>query len=355
MNPATLTADAKSDVLLSAVDLHTWFELRRWGIMRIGHVRAVDGVNFELRRGETVAFVGESGCGKSSLARTLLGLHRPTHGQVLFDGVDLGTLDAAGWRAHRVRVGYVQQDPYGALAPFMDVSRILAEPLIVNGVRDASERARRIRAVLEEVRLAPVDEYLGKFPHMLSGGQQQRVVIARALILKPALIIADEPVSMLDASVRVEILRLLQDIQRARHLTLAFITHDLSTVRYFAERILVMYAGRIIEQAPVQVLSGTPLNSSQHPYTRALLQAIPDPDPENATHYKDIPAGEPPSLLVPPSGCRFHPRCAVSIAGRCERDEPPEVEVSTGHRVACWLYAPANPPAAIGGTCLHSA
>jgi peptide/nickel transport system ATP-binding protein len=185
----------------------------------------------------------------------------------------------------------------------------------------------------------PADEYLHKFPHMLSGGQQQRVVIARALILKPALVIADEPVSMLDASVRVEILNLLRDVQRARGLTLAFITHDLSTVRYFAERIFVMYAGRIVEQAPVDAL----LDAPRHPYTRALLAAIPDPDPENATHYKEIPAGEPPSLLTPPPGCRFHPRCPVAIAGRCERDVPPEVDAGGGHRVACWLHA-AEPP-----------
>jgi peptide/nickel transport system ATP-binding protein len=325
---------AASEILLSARDLHTWFELRRWGVVRLGHVRAVDGVDFELRRGETVAFVGESGCGKSSLARTLLGLHRPTRGQVIFEGRDLRTLDAAGWRAHRARVGYVQQDPYGALAPFMDVRRILAEPLIVNGVRDAAERDRRVRAALEEVRLLPVDEFLGKFPHMLSGGQQQRVVIARALILEPTLLIADEPVSMLDASVRVEILTLLRDVQRSRRLTLAFITHDLSTVRYFAERIFVMYAGRIIEQAPVDDLLDAPL----HPYTRALLAAIPDPDPDNATHYKEIPGGEPPSLLTPPPGCRFHPRCPVAIAGRCERDEPPVVAARPEHRVACWLH-----------------
>jgi len=339
---AVMTTDPTDDpeVLLSARDLHTWFELRRWGVVRLGHVRAVDGVNFELRRGETVAFVGESGCGKSSLARTLLGLHRPTHGEVIFDGRDLSTLDAAGWRAHRARVGYVQQDPYGALAPFMDVHRILSEPLIVNGVKDAAERDRRIREVLEEVRLLPADEYLGKFPHMLSGGQQQRVVIARALILKPAMIIADEPVSMLDASVRVEILVLLREIQRVRNLTLAFITHDLSTVRYFAERIFVMYAGKIIEQASVDAL----IDSPQHPYTQALLAAIPDPDPENALHYKEVPGGEPPSLLSPPAGCRFHPRCPVAIAGRCDRDEPPEYVPQPGHRVACWLYEPPGAP-----------
>lgn len=330
---------ATRDVLLSARDLHTWFELRRWGILRIGHVRAVDGVSFDLARGESVAFVGESGCGKSSLARTLLGLYRPTRGEVTFDGRDLNKLDREGFKWHRARVGYVQQDPYGALPPFLDVRRILAEPLIVHGVSARTDRERRIREVLEEVRLLPVEEFLPKFPHMLSGGQQQRVVIARALILKPAMIIADEPVSMLDASVRVEILNLLRDIQRTRNLTLAFITHDLSTVRYFAERIFVMYAGKIVEQGPVDALLAAP----QHPYTQSLLAAIPDPDAANAAHLREIPAGEPPSLLHPPSGCRFHPRCPKFIAGLCEVQVPPDFEPRPRQLAACWLHRPETP------------
>lgn len=320
--------------LLSVRDLHTWFELRRWGFVRVGFVRAVDGVSFELARGEAVAFVGESGCGKSSLARTLLGLHRPTGGEVVFDGTRLNELDAPALRRFRARVGYVQQDPYGALPPFMDVRRILSEPLIVHGMSDRAERERRIRETLEEVRLSPADDFLPKFPHMLSGGQQQRVVIARALILRPQMIVADEPVSMLDASVRVEILNLLRGIQAARSLTLAFITHDLSTVRYFAERIFVMYAGRIVEQAPVDEL----LEAPQHPYTRALLAAIADPDAGNATRIQDVPGGEPPSLLKPPPGCRFHPRCAQRIPGVCETELPPDFEPRPGHRSACWLH-----------------
>jgi peptide/nickel transport system ATP-binding protein len=336
---ASTRTDTGADVLLSARDLHTWFELRRWGILRIGHVRAVDGVTFDLARGEAVAFVGESGCGKSSLARTLLGLHRPTRGQVVFDGRDLNQLDREGFKWHRARVGYVQQDPYGALPPFLDVRRILAEPLIVHGISSRAERERRIREVLAEVRLLPVEEFLTKFPHMLSGGQQQRIVIARALILKPAMIIADEPVSMLDASVRVEILNLLREIQRTRHLTLAFITHDLSTVRYFAERIFVMYAGKIIEQGPVDELLAAP----QHPYTQSLLAAIPDPDAKNAAQLRDIPLGEPPSLLHPPSGCRFHPRCPKVIAGLCEVKVPPDFEPRPHQLAACWLHRPEAP------------
>ncbi len=323
-----------SESLLQARDLHTWFELRRWGFLRVGEVRAVDGVDFELGRGEAVAFVGESGCGKSSLARTLLGLHVPTRGEVTFDGRHVESLDREGRRWFRKQVGFVQQDPYGALPPFMTVRRLLAEPLIINGVRSRAEREERIRAALEEVRLTPPDEVLDKFPHMLSGGQQQRVVIARALILKPSMVIADEPVSMLDASVRVEILALLRRIQEARGLTVVYITHDLSTVRYFASRIFVMYAGKIVEKAPVDALLAAP----QHPYTQALLAAIPDPDPENATREKAIPGGEPPSLVHPPPGCRFHPRCPHAMAGLCEVRIPDEFEPRPGHRAACWLH-----------------
>ncbi|MDI5936516.1 ABC transporter ATP-binding protein [Halomonas kalidii] len=320
--------------LLAVSDLHTWFELRQWGFLRVGAVHAVDGVSFSLARGEAVAFVGESGCGKSSLARTLLGLHRPTRGEVCFDGCSLGDLDARGLKAYRARVGYVQQDPYGALPPFLDVGRILAEPLIIHGVKARAERERRIRAVLEEVRLSPADEYLGKFPHMLSGGQQQRVVIARALILAPALLIADEPVSMLDASVRIEILDLLRGIQASRGLSLAFITHDLSTVRHFAERIFVMYAGRVVESAAVEDL----LDHPQHPYTQALLAAIADPDAANATRQREVPGGEPPSLIHPPAGCRFHPRCPHAMAGLCDHDEPPDFAPRRRHLSACWLH-----------------
>jgi peptide/nickel transport system ATP-binding protein len=255
---------------------------------------------------------------------------------VVFEGNPVGSFDAATLREYRRKVGYVQQDPYGALPPFMTVRRILAEPLIVNGVSSAAAREDRIREVLEEVRLTPVEEVLGKFPHMLSGGQQQRVVIARALILKPSLIVADEPVSMLDASVRVEILSLLRGIQASHQLTLVYITHDLSTVRYFASRIFVMYAGRIVEKAPVDDLLAAP----QHPYTQALIAAIPDPDPENATRMKEIPGGEPPSLLHPPPGCRFHPRCPKAMAGLCDVQVPPEFLPRPDHASACWLHRP---------------
>jgi len=316
--------------LISVKDLHKWFELRKWGFIHVGFVRAVDGVNFDIQYGEAVTFVGESGCGKSTLARTILGLYQPTKGEIFFEGKRLQRLG----RWYRSQVGYIQQDPYGALPPFMNVRRILLEPMVVNRWGTRAERERRIREVLEEVKLTPVEDFLGKFPHMLSGGQQQRVVIARSIVLNPKLLVADEPVSMLDASVRVEILQLLQGVQEAHQLGVAYITHDLSTVRYFSERIFVMYAAKLVEKAPVKELIHNPL----HPYTRALLDAIPDPDPQNAHKFKEVPPGEPPSLLNPPPGCRFHPRCKHLIEGVCDREAPPEFEVKPGHYVSCWLY-----------------
>lgn len=332
--PVTQTAPAApqtGQALLAIDDLHTWFELRRWGFARVGFVRAVDGVSFELRQGEAIAVVGESGCGKSTLVKTILGLEVPIQGRIRFEGQEI-TPDKLRW--YRAQVGYVQQDPFGALPPFMTVRRILEEPLVINGVKNRRQRLERIEQVLDEVRLTPIETFLPKFPHMLSGGQQQRLVIARAIILRPKLIVADEPVSMLDASVRVEILQLLRRLQQEHHLGVIYITHDLSTVRYFSERIFVMYGAKLIEEAPIEALIGEPL----HPYTQALLAAIPDPDPANAAVMKPVPPGEPPSLLKPPPGCRFHPRCPEAMAGLCDAEAPPHFEPKPGHRVACWLY-----------------
>jgi peptide/nickel transport system ATP-binding protein len=321
-------------VLLSIQRLRVWFELRRWGFGSAGYVRAVDDVSFDLHRGEAIAVVGESGCGKSSLMKTILGLYKPTDGKVIFEGKDIAELDAQGMRWYRSQVGYVQQDPFGALAPFMSIQRILEEPLIVGGIKDKNERLQRIRKAMEEVKLSPVEDYWEKFPHMLSGGQQQRVVIARAMIMEPKLLVADEPVSMLDASVRVEILKLLRGLQEMHNLSVIYITHDLSTVSYFSERIFVMYAGKIAEKAKVDDL----INNPQHPYTLALLAATSDPDANNALTFKEVPPGEPPSLVNPPSGCHFHPRCPRIIHGLCEVEDPPEFETEPGHLVACWLY-----------------
>lgn len=325
---------ARDDALLSVHDLHVWFELRRFGFGHAGYVRAVDGVNFTLGRGEAVGIVGESGCGKTTLMKTILGLNKPTRGDISFDGDKLSDLSSAELRHYRSLVGYVQQDPYGALPPFMSVRSILEEPMIINGIKDKDERMERIRKVLTEVKMTPVQDFATKFPHMLSGGQQQRIVIARSMIMEPKLIVADEPVSMLDASVRVEILKLLRGLQETHELAVIYITHDLSTVRYFSERIFVMYAARIAEKAKVDDLLRNPL----HPYTHALLEATSDPDYRNALTFKEVPPGEPPNLISPPPGCRFHPRCPQFMEGLCEVKEPPEFEPEPHHLVACWLY-----------------
>ena len=320
--------------VLRVENLHTWFEVRRMGFFKAGDVRALDGVSFELYAGETISIVGESGCGKSTLAKTILGIHRPTSGKIYFEDEDISTFDKEGWKKYRSNIGYIMQDPYGALPPFMSVKRILEEPMKINGIKDKKEQARRIRQVLEEVKLAPIEDFLPKFPHMLSGGQQQRLVIARAMILDPKMLVADEPVSMLDASVRVEILQLLQGLQRKHNLAIIYITHDLSTVRYFSERIFSMYGAKIIEKSGTAALLKEPL----HPYTKALFEATSDPDAENLKTFKDVPAGEPPSLMNPPTGCRFNPRCRNMIKGLCDKEIPPEFQVREDHSVACWLY-----------------
>jgi len=324
----------KGTILLSIKDLRVWFELRRFGFGHAGYVKAVDGVTFDVHHGEAVAVVGESGCGKSSLMKTILGLYKPTKGDVVFDDRNLKDLDTKGKRWFHARVGYVQQDPYGALPPFMNVHRILEEPLIIGGVKNKEERDRRITKALEEVKMSPVDDFLPKFPHMLSGGQQQRIVIARAMIMEPKFLVADEPVSMLDASVRVEILKLLSGLQKTHNLSVIYITHDLATVSYFSERIFVMYAGNLVEKGKVRQILDTPL----HPYTMALLTGTSEPDAKNAETFKEIPPGEPPSLVNPPTGCRFHPRCSKIIAGLCDVEEPQEFEPEPGHLVLCWLY-----------------
>ena len=322
------------DALLQIKDLHVWYELKRFGFGHAGYVRAVDGVTFDLRQGEAIACVGESGCGKSSLMKTILGLNIPTKGDVVFDETSLIATKGEALRQYRSKIGYIQQDPFGALPPFMTIERILEEPLLINGITDKEERRRRIAKILEEVELTPINEVLPKYPHMLSGGQQQRVVIARAMVMEPKLLVADEPVSMLDASVRVEILRLLRKLQESHNLAVIYITHDLSTVRYFSEFIFVMYAGEVVEFARMEDL----LDDPKHPYTHALLDASSDPNADNALVMREIPKGEPPSLVNPPPACRFHPRCPHFMPGLCDVKDPPNFEVAPRHLVNCWLY-----------------
>lgn len=320
--------------LLLVENLRKYFEIRRGLFGKRIYLKAVNGVSLTLARRETVAIVGESGCGKTTLGKTILRLYEPTGGRIIFDGRDITHLKWKDLKWYRRETGLVQQDPFGALSPFMTVKRILEEPLIINGIKDKKEREERIHKALEKVKLTPVEDFINKYPHMLSGGQQQRLVIARATILEPKMVIADEPVSMLDASVRIEILKLLQELQQKYGQSIIYITHDLSTTKYFSEKIYIMYAGQIVESAS----TGELLRNPMHPYARALLKVIPDPDPSNRFIIKDVPAGEPPNLMSPPLGCRFHPRCSNFIRGTCDVKEPPEIEVAREHYVKCWLY-----------------
>lgn len=316
-------------MLLRVEKLKKWFPMKKGIFGKTLYVRAVENVNFELERGESVSLVGESGSGKTTLGKVILRLYKPDGGRILFDGRDITDLDGKDLLWYRRETGIVQQDPYGSLPPHFTIYKILEEPLVIQKVGNKEERGERVYSILKEVRLPP-EEFAFKYPHMLSGGQLQRVAIARAMILNPKLIVADEPVSMLDASVRVEILNLFAELQRAHKMSVIYITHDLSTTRYFSEKVFIMYAGHIVERASTREILRNPL----HPYTRALFNAIPDPDPENRLRFREIPPGEPPSLINPPPGCRFKPRCPIATT-KCD-EEPPEFEVFAGHFVKCW-------------------
>jgi oligopeptide/dipeptide ABC transporter ATP-binding protein len=327
-----VAAAQEADVLLEVRELVKHFTIGGGVLGHHGLVRAVDGVSFTIRRGETLGLVGESGCGKTTTGRAILMLDPPTSGQVLFEGRDVTTLEAAELRSMRRRMQVIFQDPYSSLNPRMTVGQIIAEPLAVHGiVRSSAARAARVRELLGRVGLLPA--HASRYPHELSGGQRQRVGIARALAMEPALIVCDEPVSALDVSIQAQIINLLEDLQRDLGLTYLFIAHDLAVVRHISDRIAVMYLGKIVELADRRALYEDP----QHPYTRALLAAVPIPDPElEAKRERVVLGGEVPSPLTPPSGCVFHPRCPIAVA-RCAHEVPALREVRPGHWAACIL------------------
>jgi peptide/nickel transport system ATP-binding protein len=299
-------------------------------------VHAVDGVSFSLARGEMLALVGESGCGKTSTAQTILRMVDPTSGSIRLNGTDITTLSQQQLRPLRRKLQMIYQDPYESLDPRFRVKDAIEEPMLVHSIGGSrAERRQLIIAALDRAGLSPAEQYLERYPHELSGGQRQRVTIAAALVLSPDLLLADEPVSMLDVSVRAGVLSLLDGLRRDGNMGILMITHDLSTAAHFADRIAVMYLGRIVEQGPAREVVRNP----QHPYTRALLSVVPKPDPRQRS-TPQILQGETPNPINVPSGCRFHPRCPIAVP-QCSAEDPPlrepgAVRVPT-HTAACLL------------------
>ncbi|MBE0682944.1 MAG: ABC transporter ATP-binding protein [Anaerolineales bacterium] len=295
------------------------------------NLHAVDGVDFTLHRSEVIALVGESGCGKSTLALLLMGLEDPTDGKVILEGRDITHLNDHERKDLRRKIQMVFQDPYESLNPTQTIEEIVTEPLAVHGITNSAERDDRVKKAMEDAGLKPAEIYLKRYPHELSGGQRQRVVIAAALVLEPEIILADEPVSMLDVSIRAEIINLLAELRITRQIAVIFITHDLGSVGFFADRVAVMYLGRIVEIGTMLEV----LEKPQHPYTKALLSVIPVPNPR-LRRERIILQGETPNPIDIPSGCRFHPRCPVAFAA-CKVSDPPMVTISRTHQAACLL------------------
>jgi oligopeptide transport system ATP-binding protein len=320
-----------TEVMVKIENLKKHFPITQ-GLLRraVGHVRAVDDVNLYIIKGETLGLVGESGCGKSTLGRTILRLHKPTEGRILFEGVDLAGMTSSDLRTMRSRMQIIFQDPYSSLNPRMTVEAIVGEPLVIHKIANGKELQERVEALLERVGLNPM---LGnRYPHEFSGGQRQRIGVARALALNPSFIVADEPISALDVSIQAQVVNLLEDLQDEFNLTYLFITHDLSMVRYICDRVAVMYLGKIVELGPVSEIYDNP----QHPYAQALLSAVPVPDPVVEDHrQRIILEGDVPDPANPPEGCNFNTRCPLAF-DRCYKEEPELKELIANHEIACF-------------------
>jgi oligopeptide transport system ATP-binding protein len=322
--------------LLEVRDLKKYFPIRT-GLMsrQTGAVKAVDGVSFDVEKGETIGLVGESGCGKSTTGRTIMRLLEPTAGSVLFEGRDVLKFSGRDLKDFRREVQIIFQDPYASLNPRMTIGEIVGEPLLIHGTKTAEERRTRVRDLLDIVGLNP--EHGNRYPHEFSGGQRQRIGIARALSLNPKLIVCDEPVSALDVSVQAQVLNLLDKLQDEFDLTYLFIAHDLSVVQHISDHVAVMYLGSIVEYSDWRGLYEQPY----HPYTQALLSAVPVPDPDvQRTRERILLAGDPPSPADPPTGCRFHTRCPIAQFPRCSEEEPLLRDVGPSHRAACHFAKP---------------
>lgn len=321
-----------NNVLLSVDDLVKHFPIMRGVLQRqVGAVRAVDGISFDIHRGETLGLVGESGCGKSTTGRAVLQLHRPTSGSVRFEGTDLTQIKGEELRLMRRKMQMIFQDPYASLNPRMTVGEIIGEPLLVHKVATKAEADERVKQLLELVKLNP--SFSTRYPHEFSGGQRQRIGIARALALQPSFIVCDEPISALDVSIQAQVVNLLEELQNKFNLTYLFIAHDLSMVRHISDRVAVMYLGVMVELATRDELYSHPL----HPYSQALLSAVPIPDPvAEAARQRTILTGDVPSPANPPSGCRFRTRCPIAEA-ICAESRPEFREIRPGHFVACFF------------------
>jgi oligopeptide transport system ATP-binding protein len=330
-NMTTTTNNPNGDYLLQVRGLKKYFPITQGIIIqrKVADVRAVDGLDFNIMKGETLGLVGESGCGKSTTGRTILQLYRPTEGQVLFQGNDLAKLKGEDLRRMRRNMQMIFQDPYASLNPRMTVGDIIGEPLEVHNLAKGKEKKERVEQLLHTVNLNPY--FINRYPHEFSGGQRQRIGIARALAVNPGFIVCDEPISALDVSIQAQIINLLEELQSKMNLTYLFIAHDLSVVRHISDRIAVMYLGRIVELTDRKQLYASPL----HPYTRALLSAVPIPDPAvEEKRERIILTGDVPSPVNPPSGCRFHTRCPLAI-DICKRVDPEFRNVGNDHFVAC--------------------